>query len=315
MKYIGKKILTMLLTLLLVSFLVFLCFTVIPGDPAVAKLGTDATPEGIEMLREEMGLNRPFFVRYADWLFSMLRGDLGRSYSYEKTVGELLADKIPITAAMSLMSMVWIVLTSIPLGLYAARHEGGAIDRAIYALDQVLMAVPAFFAGILITLVFGIAFRLFVPGGYVSYNKDLGGFLYYMIFPSLSIALPKAAMTVKLLRSALIGEKKQDYARTAYSRGNSTKGVLYRHLLKNAMLPLITFLGMSFTDIMAGSIVVEQVFGIPGIGRILLTSISQRDYPVVMGVIVGLASVVILVNGLVDILYQLLDPRIRIGGK
>ena len=315
MKYVGKKALTMLLTLLLVSFLVFLCFTVIPGDPAVAKLGTEASPEALETLREEMGLNRLFMVRYTDWLLSFVRGDLGESYSYESSVGELLVDKVPITITMSLMSMLMIVAVSIPLGLYVAHHEGGVVDRVIYAVNQVIMAIPAFFAGILITLLFGIVLKLFVPGGYVSYSKDFGAFLAYMIFPSMAIALPKIAMTVKLLRSGMIEEKKQDYVRTAYSRGNNTKGVLYKHVLKNAMLPIITFLGMTFTDIIAGSIVVEQVFGIPGIGRILLTSISRRDYPVVMAVIVCLAAVVIVVSALVDLLYQWLDPRIRLEDK
>ncbi len=315
MKYVGKKLLTMLLTLLLVSFLVFLCFTVIPGDPASARLGTEATPEAVEMLREEMGLNRPFFVRYGDWLLSFVRGDFGESYDYEMTVGELLADKIPITLTMSLMSMLLIIVLSIPLGLYTARHEGSWADRGIYALNQVIMAVPAFFAGILITLFFGILLKMFTPGGYVSYRRDFGGFLAYMFFPSLSIALPKIAMTVKLLRSGLISEKKQDYARTAYSRGNHTGGVLYKHVLKNAMLPILTFLGMTLTDMIAGSIVVEQVFSIPGIGRVLLTAISHRDYPVVMAVIVCLAGVVILVNGLVDLLYQWIDPRIRLEAQ
>ena len=315
MKYVGKKILTMCITLLLVSFLVFLCFTVIPGDPAIAKLGTEATPERVEALREEMGLNRPFPVRYGDWLFSFIKGDMGESYSYELPVSGMLADKVPITVTMSVLSMIMIVVVSIPLGLYTAKHEGGVIDRVIYTLNQIIMAMPAFFAGILITLLFGIMLKLFMPGGYVSYEKSFWGFLGYMIFPAFAIALPKIAMTVKLLRSGLINEKKKDYVRTAYSRGNRTRDVLYKHILKNAMLPVITFLGMTFTDIIAGSIIVEQVFGIPGIGRILLTSISGRDYPVVMAIIVCLAAAVIIINGLVDLLYQWIDPRIRLEGE
>ena len=312
MKYVGKKIATMCLTLLLVSFLVFLCFTVIPGDPALAKLGTEATPERVEALRKEMGLNRPFLVRYGDWLFSFIKGDMGESYSYGLPVTQMLADKVPITVAMSVMSILIIIVVSIPLGLYVAKHEGSVADRVIYAVNQVIMAVPPFFAGILITLLFGIVLKLFMPGGYVSYTQSVAGFLGYMIFPAMAIALPKISMTVKLLRSGLIGEKKMDYVRTAYSRGNNTKGVLYKHILKNAMLPVVTFLGMTFTDIIAGSIIVEQVFSIPGIGRILMTSISNRDYPVVMAVIVSLAAAVIIINGLVDLIYQWIDPRIRL---
>ncbi len=312
MKYVGKKIATMCLTLLLVSFLVFLCFTVISGDPALAKLGTEATPERLEALREEMGLNRPFLIRYGDWLLSFVRGDMGESYSYGLPVTQMLADKVPITVTMSVLSMIMIIAVSVPLGLYTAKHEGSIADRVIYVLNQVIMAIPPFFAGILITLLLGIVLKLFTPGGYVSYTQSVAGFLGYMIFPAIAIALPKISMTVKLLRSGLIGEKKRDYVRTAYSRGNNTKGVLYKHILKNAMLPVVTFLGMTFTDMIAGSIIVEQVFGIPGIGRILMTSISNRDYPVVMAVIVILAAAVIFINGLVDLVYQWIDPRIRL---
>ena len=312
MKYVGKKIATMCLTLLLVSFLVFLCFTVIPGDAAIAKLGTEATPERVEALRKEMGLDRPFLIRYGDWLFSFIKGDMGVSYSYGLPVSEMLVDKVPITVTMSVMSILIIIGISIPLGLYTARHEDSVADRMIYALNQVIMAVPPFFSGILITILFGIVLKFFTPGGYISYRQSIPGFLAYMIFPSIAIALPKIAMTVKLLRSGLVGEKKKDYVRTAYSRGNNTRQVLYKHVLKNAMLPIITFLGMTFTDIIAGSIIVEQVFGIPGIGRILMTSISNRDYPVVMAVIVCLAAVVIVINGVVDLVYQWVDPRIRL---
>lgn len=312
MKYVGKKLITMCLTLLLVSFLVFLCFTVIPGDPALAKLGTEATPERVEALRREMGLDRPFLVRYANWLLSFVKGDMGESYSYEIPVTQMLAGKVPITITMSILSMLMIVGVSIPLGLYTARHEGGVADRVIYAINQVTMAVPAFFAGILITIIFGIVLRFFTPGGYISYTQNFLGFLGYMIFPALAIALPKIAMTVKLLRSGLISEKKMDYTRTAYSRGNNTKDVLYKHVLKNAMIPVITFLGMTFADIIAGSIIVEQVFNIPGIGRILMTSISNRDYPVVIAIIVCLAAAVIVINTVVDLIYQWVDPRIRL---
>ena len=312
MKYVGKKIATMCLTLLLVSFLVFLCFAVIPGDPALAKLGTEATPERLEALRKEMGLDQPFLIRYGEWLLSFIKGDMGESYSYGIPVGSMLADKVPITVTMSVMSILMIIGVSIPLGLYTAKHEGGIIDRVIYGINQVFMAVPAFFAGILITILFGILLNLFNPGGYISYTQSVAGFLGYMIFPSVAIALPKIAMTVKLLRSGLINEKKMDYTRTAYSRGNNTRDVLYKHVLKNAMIPVITFLGMTFADIIAGSIIVEQVFNIPGIGRILMTSISNRDYPVVIAVIVCLAAAIIVINTFVDIIYQWVDPRIRL---
>lgn len=312
MKYIAKKTLTLLLTLGIVSFLVFLAFSVIPGDPATTMLGTQATPEKIEALREELGLNTPFMVRYGEWLTSFLKGDMGISYSYRMPVKQMLGDKIPVTMALTFMAFTFTVIISIPMGIFAARHEDGRIGRGIYIINQILMAVPQFFLGILFTFLFGLVLRFFTPGGYVSYTQSMGGFIKYLIFPSLAIALPKSAMTIKLLRSSVKKEAGRDYARTAYSRGNNTKNVLYRHVLKNAMIPSVTFLGMILTDMVANSIIVEQVFSIPGIGRVLLTSISNRDYPVVMAVIVCVAAFVVAVNLLVDLLYLWIDPRMRI---
>jgi ABC-type dipeptide/oligopeptide/nickel transport system permease component len=200
---------------------------------------------------------------------------------------------------------------SIPLGIFTARHEGGVIDKIVVVLDQVIMAIPPFFSGIIITLVFGLTLQLFVPGGFVSYKIDFWGFIGYLVFPAIAIALPKITMCVKLLRGSVIEEISKDYTRTAYSRGNTTRGVLYRHVLKNAMIPVITFMGMALADMVSGSIVIEQVFNIPGIGRMLLSSINNRDYPVVEAIIMGIAILVMVVNLIVDIIYRLVDPRIE----
>lgn len=312
MRYAGKKILTMCVTLFAVTLFVFLAFHMISGDPVTSMLGTQATPERAEALREELGLNDPVLVQYGRWAAGFLKGDMGTSYSYRMPVSEMILDKLPVTITMTLMAFVWMILISIPVGLYAAKHEDGMTDRIITVANQIIMAVPPFFAGILITFVFGMIFRLFTPGGYVSYQINIGKFVGYLFFPSLAIALPKAAMAVKLLRSSVISEMKLDYVRTAYSRGNSKRSVLYRHVLKNAMIPVITFLGMALSDMIAGSIIIEQVFGIPGLGRILLTSISNRDYPVVMAVIVCIATLVLAVNMVVDVIYGLVDPRISV---
>lgn len=311
MRYYGKKLFSMCVTLLVVSFFVFAAFDVIPGDPATALLGTNATLEKVEQLREEMGLNRPFIERYGEWLFNVLQGDFGQSYSYHMSVGDMIWEKIPITMTMAVIAMVLTMVVSVPIGVFLAKHTGSRIDRAGYAANQVFMSIPAFFLGILFTYFFGLILKWFRPGGYVSYKQDFWGFVQYMIMPSIAIALPKCAMSVKLIRSSILTESKKDYVRTAYSRGNSTTAVLYRHVLKNAMLPIVTFWGMAFTDMIAGSIVVEQVFNIPGLGRILLTSISNRDFPVVEGVILLIALLVLVTNFLVDILYRKLDCRIE----
>lgn len=312
MKYVLKKAGAFLLTILIVSFLVFVAFALIPGDAAVSRLGTQATPEQLEALREEMGLNQPLPVRYGQWLSGLFRGDMGNSYSYQMPVRSMVADKLPITLTLTGMAFVMVVLLSIPFGIYAAKHEGGPADRMIMVISQITMAIPPFFLGILLTFFFGLVLRWFTPGGYVSYQTDWMGFVSYLFFPALAIALPKSAMAMKLLRSSVLKEKESDYVRTAYSRGNSTNQVLYGHVLKNALIPVITFLGMTLADMIAGSIIIEQVFSIPGLGRILLTSISNRDYPVVEAVIIWVAFLVLFVNLLVDLLYRFLDPRITL---
>lgn len=312
MKYIGKKLVTMLMTLLCISFLVFFAFDIIPGDAALAALGTDASPESLAALREQLGLNRPFLTRYLAWLMDFVRGDFGTSYKYHMPVADMIVSKLPITVMMALISFLMMIVVSLPLGIYTAKHSGKHIDRFIMALNQIMMSVPHFFMGIIITYVFGLVLKLFTPGGFVSYETDFVGFLAYLIFPCIAIALPKIAMSVKMLRSSCIEEAKKDYVRTAYSKGNNTNKVLYRHVLKNAMIPVITLWGMTLADMLVGSIVIEQVFNIPGIGRILLTSISYRDYPVVETIIILIATVVIVTNFCVDVIYQLIDPRISV---
>lgn len=301
----------MLITILLVSFLVFLAFELIPGDPALAKLGTNATPEKLSALREQMGLNRPFIIRYFSWITGMFRGDFGYSYSYSMPVTSMISEKLPITITLTLISFVLILVISIPLGIFTAEHDGSIGSKIIDILNQFLMAVPSFFAGMLITYFLGLVLRLFTPGGFVSYTRNPGKFIYYLLYPAIAIALPKIAMTVRMLKSSVLSEAKMDYVRSAYSRGNSTKAVLYNHVLKNAFIPVVTFLGMTLSDMVAGSLIVEQVFSIPGLGRLLVTSISNRDYPVVQAIIVIIAFIVIVINFLVDITYKIIDPRTR----
>ena len=312
MKYVGKKFGAMLVTLLLISFLVFLAFDIIPGDAAMAQLGTEATPERLEALREEMGLNKPFVERYLIWLMAFIQGDFGTSYKYNMPVAEMISSKLPITVIMALISFTIMVAVSLPLGIYTAKHNGKKIDRCITVINQVMMAVPHFFLGIIITYVFGLVLKWFTPGDYVSYEKDFGAFLSYIIFPCIAIAIPKIATSVKMLKSSCVQEAKKDYVRTAYSKGNNTSKVLYRHVLRNAMIPVVTLWGMTLADMLVGSIVIEQVFNVPGIGRILLTSISYRDYPVVQTIIVLIAAVVIVTNFCVDMIYRLIDPRISV---
>lgn len=311
MKYIIKKTISAIITILAVSFLVFLAFEIIPGDVATKMLGTNATAEKVLALREQLGLNRPFIVRYLSTIKDFFAGDMGMSYTYYTPVKTLLADKLPITLTLTLMSFVFIVIISVPLGILTAKYYDRFFAKVFDVVNQLFMSVPPFFTGILFTYLFGILLRWFVPGGFVSYKTNFPGYIGYMIVPSLSIAIPKAAMNMRLLKNSVLSESKLDYVRTAYSRGNSTNRILYKHVLKNALIPVVTFMGMTLADIVAGSLIIEQVFSIPGFGRLLITSISNRDYPVAQSIIVIIAIVVIVTNLLVDIVYTFLDPRVR----
>lgn len=312
MKYIIKKIIGLIITLLIVSILAFFAFEVIPGDPARTILGTEATESKVQALREEMGLNRPLTERYVQWGKDFLTGDMGISYFYQVPVREMIGDKLPITVAMTVLAFCFTLLLSVPVSILSVRYENHFFDRMFLILNQVTMSIPPFFIGIIFTVIFGLVFRWFTPGGYVSYTESMSGFLSYLILPSLAIALPRAAMTTKMLRNSLIAEMHQDYVRTAYSRGNSPWRVLLCHAFRNGIVPVVTFLGMAVADMIANSIVVEHVFGIPGIGRTLIGSISKRDYPVVEAIIVLIAVVTLVMNTLVDLLYHRLDKRIEV---
>lgn len=304
------------MTLFLVSVAAFVAFQIIPGDVVTSILGTEATPEREEQLREELGLNDPPVKRYFNWVGDVIKGDLGVSYRYSKNmnemmpVAELIGDKLPVTLWLAAIAVVLIVVISIPLGVFWAKSKSHVLDACMGVLTQAAMAIPSFFLGIIVTYLFGIVFKLFAPGGYISYRDNFPGFLGYLFFPALSVAIPKIAMTARFLRNSMLTEMKADYVRTAYSKGCSDRRVMYGHVLRNAMMPVITFLGMIIAEIVAGSIVVEQVFGLPGIGRLLISSISSRDFPVVEILILYITFVVIFVYFLVDILYRVIDPRI-----
>lgn len=310
-KTLVKRVLLLLATLLLVTILAFVAFSIIPGDPTSSMLGVEATPEQIAALRAKLGLDLPIWQRYLHWLGGLLTGDLGVSYNYAMPVSQLLATCVTHTLTLAGLAFVLIVVISLPLGLVAARYEGGVVDRVLTILNQITMSVPNFVAGILLVYVFGLVLRLFQPGAIVTPQAGWGPYLWYMLFPALAVALPRSAMTVKMLRGSILSELGQDYIRTAYSKGNSKSSALWRHVLRNAMVPVVTFLAMTVADIMAGSIVVEQVFGIPGLGKMLVTSIGNRDYPVVQAIVVLIATVVVVSNFAADLLYRVMDPRLR----
>lgn len=312
MKYAVKRLVLLLATMVIVSFLTFAAFSLITGDPATAMLGTQATPEKVAALRAELGLDQPMPVRYGQWLLGFFTGDLGTSYSYHQPVWQLIGGKVLVTLWLGVLSFALIAAVSIPLGLHAARAAGGRLDGLFTALDQLCMAVPPFFTGILLSWICGVVLHWFQPGSFPGL-EHFGRATWYLLFAAAAIAIPRIAMTVRMLRSTVLAEMRKDYVRTAISRGNDRSGVLRRHVLKNALVPVVTFLAQTMAEIVAGSIVVEQVFAIPGLGRMLVTSISNRDYPTVQAIVVILAFWVVLSGTVADIVNQCIDPRLRLG--
>ncbi|MCQ2495417.1 MAG: ABC transporter permease [Lachnospiraceae bacterium] len=310
MNYYVKKLISFVLTLFCVALLSFFLFQIIPGDAAVSKLGTDATAEQIAELRAEYGYDQNIVVRFFSWLGGVFTGDLGVSIKYGPiTVSELIGQRLPVTLWLGLLSILMITVLSIPIGLICAKKPGGIVDKVSDWISLVFMAVPSFVQGILITLLFGIILNLFVPGRYTSPGDGFREFIQGLFFPALAVAIPKIAMTVKFMKTSVKKELKLDYVRTAKAKGNSQNGIMWKHVLKNSLLPVITFIGLIVAEVMAGSIMVEKVFNLPGLGLLLVNSIANRDFNVVQAIVMYIAIIVITVNFLVDIIYKLIDPR------
>lgn len=312
MAYIAKKFIQLILTLVLVSIITFAAFWIVPGDPARIILGPNATPEQVSLLSEELGLDRPLGVRYLEWLGGALTLDMGESLSFKTPVTDLIAQKLPVTLALSVISLLMTMIVSFPLAMIAARRPGKFTDHVVSVVTHSFFAVPPFVLSLFLTLIFGIGLNLFQVGRFVSHNQDFWGFIGYLIMPSIAIALPKIAMALKFIRSSILSEKEKDYVRTAKSHGLSDSDVMRKHILPNALVPVITVFAIISADILGGSLIVEQVFGLPGIGRLLLQGISSRDFPLTEGIIIYLAGMIAVVYFIADIMHSLIDPRIRL---
>jgi len=316
MAFIGRRLAITVLTLFLVSAASFSAFRLIPGDAALIALGIEATEEQLQALRAERGLDRSFPEQYLSWLGNFLTGNLGNSARFMGvSISSLILQRLPVTLALAGLSFLFILLIAVPVSLLSVKKENSLADRIVTTLTALNISVPGFFLGILFIWIFGLTFRFFVPGAFVSPHENLAAFFGYLIFPALAIALPNSALVIKFLRASIFRELQSDYARTAMSKGASRSHILRRHVLKNASLPAITLLGMITGEVLSGSIVIEQVFGIPGVGMLLLSSITARDYPLIQTLIIYIAFAVILANTLADIVLQIIDPRIRLAEK
>lgn len=301
----------MLLTLLFVSLLVFMVVRVLPGDPALIMLGIEASPDAVAKLREGLGLDRPVPVQYAEWAGRAALGDLGRSIQYDVPVAGLIVSRLSVTLPLTLMAAALMVAAAIPLGVFAATRHRRWGDYAAMTLSQLGIAVPGFWAGLLLILLFSVKLGWFQAGGFDGWGQGVGHALKSLLLPAVALGLFQFAVLARTTRSALLEVLREEYVKTARAKGVAERTVIFRHALKNAMIPILTVAGVQLGQLMAGSIILESVFYLPGLGRLALGAISARDLPVVQGVVLFVASAIVVINAAVDMLYGVLDPRIR----
>lgn len=299
-------------TILLVSMITFGVFQILPGDPVRTMLGTEADPTQIENLRSELGLNRPLYEQYTDWIKGLLTGELGHSIRFSMPVKDLLLDRLPVTMSLAVLTLTIVLMVSLPLGMFAARRQNKLSDVSLSTLTQIGMAVPSFWLGMMLILYVGMQFSFFKISGYIPWSQSVAGALSTLILPALTIAIPQIAVNFRYVRTAILEQIQLDYVRTIRSKGMSERNVMYKHVLKNAMIPILTVFGLVMAEVVAGTIIVEQVFSLPGVGQLLITAISNRDFPLVQGIVMYITVAVVVINFIVDILYSVLDPRIRL---
>ncbi len=309
--YLFRRIFVLFFTLLLVSMVIFVVLMVIPGDPAQIILGIHATPETLRALRHQLGLDRPVAIQYLSYMKNLSLGDMGRSIHYDVPIGSLIVSRLQVTIPLAILSMIFAVFLSIPMGTYSSLHRNRIGDYGIMVFSQIGLAVPAFWAGILLVLLFAVTLHWFPAGGFQPWLMDPLRALQSLLLPALSLGLVRAAVLTRMTRSSMLEVLGEDYIRTARSKGIPERIVVYKHAFRNAIIPVVTIIGLQAGDLLAGAIIIENVFHLPGIGRLVFEAIGQRDLPVIQGVVLFITTIIIFVNFMIDIVYRYLDPRIR----
>jgi peptide/nickel transport system permease protein len=308
--WLLRRLAGLVLALAAASVVIFILMDLLPGDPAEIMLGTNARPDTLAALRSEMGLDRPAFIRYADWAFGLLQGDFGRSLTYSVPVAELVQERLAVTLPLALMAIALTLLIALPLGAMAAARRNSLTDSAIVAVTQLGVAIPNFWFAMMLVLVFAISWRWLPSGGFPGWSAGPSAFLA-LILPAIALALPQAAILTRVMRSSLLETLGEDYVRTARAKGLTRAEALRRHAFRNALIPVLTILGLQFSFLIAGTVVIENVFSLPGLGRLVFQAINQRDLVVVRSVVMLLIASIIIVNFCVDLAYALVDPRLR----
>ena len=311
LRYALKRLGSLMISLIVASLVIFACIEVVPGDPASFMLGINAQPDTVAALREELGLNQSLTQRYLGWIGGLLTGDLGTSYTYRSPVSEIVADRLVISLPLALYALSLTVLIAFPVGVWAASRRGSVTDLVVMGGTQLGVAIPNFWFAMLMVLVFAINLRWFSAGGFPGWDAGFFAAMKALTLPAIALALPQASILARVMRSALLDTLNEDYVRTARAKGLSKRQTLWRHALRNAMIPVLTIIGLQFSFLMAGAIIIENVFFLPGLGRLVFQAITQRDLIVVESVVMLLVFAVILVNFLVDLAYAWVDPRLR----
>jgi len=309
-RYAARRALSLILSLIAASIVIFAIIEVIPGDPASFILGVNAREDTLAALRDQMGLNDPLLVRYVNWAGGMLTGDFGTSWTYKTPVSELVSDRIWVSLPLAIYALCLSTLIAFPAGIIAASRRGGAADVTIMGATQLGVAVPNFWFAMFLVLIFAINLRWFSAGGFAGWEDPFLA-MKSLTLPAIALALPQAAILARVMRSSLLDMLGEDFIRTARAKGLSRRQALWRHAVRNALIPVLTIIGLQFSFLLAGGIIIEQVFFLPGLGRLIFQSISARDLIVVESVVMLLVFVVIVVNFAVDLAYAAVDPRLR----
>lgn len=312
LRYLLTRLLSLALTLLAASLVIFVVLEIVPGDVASVMLGMNATEEALAALREQLGLNDPLVLRYFTWITGFFTGDLGMSYTYRVPISQLIGQRLVVSLPLALLALALSTLIAIPVGLIAATRAGKAADTGIMGATQLGIAVPNFWFAMFLVLIFAINLRWFPSGGFAGWDNGLFAGLKSLTLPAIALAVQQASIMARVTRSATLETLHQDYIRTARAKGLTKRQTVLRHALRNAMIPVLTILGLQFSFLLAGAIIIENVFFLPGLGRLIFQAITQNDLIVVKSVVMLLVFAIVLVNFLVDLAYAAIDPRLRL---
>jgi peptide/nickel transport system permease protein len=312
LRYLVIKLVTLIVLLFLVSIAVFSVLFILPGDPAQIILGINATPETLANLRAELGLDQPFTTQYFQWIGNLLSGRGNWSINYDMSVYDLIVSRLTVTGPMALMAMIFAVIIALPFGIYAARNQNRTGDVTVMFFTQLGLATPEFWLGILLILLMSVKLGLFSAGGFPGWSDNFWGSFQALLLPAFALGVIRASILTRLTRSSMLEVLREDYVRTARAKGLRERTVIYVHALRNALIPVLTILGLQLGQLLAGAIIIENVYYLPGLGRLVFQAIGQRDLPVVRDIVLFMAMAVVVVNFIVDLAYAALDPRIRL---